>query len=145
MKNALVCGAGGFIGSQMVKILKKEKIESLSIPDMDPRGINSTIFVSESGKLTQATIHLELSHSYQGDLGATLTSPSGKSVTLIPFNSLGTGQGPLSASFSTSSASLSPLINESLQGDWTLNVTDNWELDQGTLTKWSMELDFVST
>jgi len=108
---------------------------------MDARGINSIISISETGKITQAMIYIELTHSYHGDLAATLTSPSGKSVTLIPFNSLGTNQGILSKSFSTTSdPNLSPLISENLQGDWTLNVTDNWKQDKGSLKKWSVEL-----
>jgi M6 family metalloprotease-like protein len=129
--------------SHQEKILKKEKIETLAIPDMDTKGINSVISISETGKITQAMIYIELTHSYHGDLAATLISPSGKSVTLISFNSLGTSQGILSKSFSTTSdPNLSPLILENLQGDWTLNVTDNWKQDNGSLKKWAMELGF---
>ena len=123
-------------------VVKKEKIENLPIPDINPSGINSILSISEKGNLARASIHLELTHSYHGDLGATLTSPSGKSVTLIAFNSLGTSQGLLSKSFSTTSdPNLSPLINENIHGDWTLNVSDNWKLDKGTLKKWSIELE----
>jgi subtilisin-like proprotein convertase family protein len=126
------------------KILKKEKIETLAIPDMDSKGIHSIISIPETGTLTQAMIYIELNHTYHGDLAATLTPPSGKSVTLISFNSLGTGQGLLSKSFSTTSdPNLLPLINESLQGDWTLNINDSWKQDSGTLKKWSMELSFM--
>jgi subtilisin-like proprotein convertase family protein len=125
------------------RVVKKEKIENLPIPDNDPGGVTSIISISKRGKLTQAVIHLELTHTYHGDLGATLTSPSGKSVTLIQFNSLGTNQGLLSKPFSTTTDSnLSPLFNEDLQGDWMLNVNDNSKLDEGLLKKWSMELAF---
>jgi len=123
------------------KVIKKKKKENLPIPDINPRGINSVIFIQETGKITQATIHIELIHSYHGDLAATLTAPSGRSTTLIQFNSLGSSQGLLSKSFSTTSHhSLSLLIGENMHGDWTLNVSDNWKLDKGTLKKWSMEL-----
>jgi len=129
--------------NQQENILKKEKIETLSIPDMDPMGVNSVISISETGKIIRAIINIELNHSYHGDIAATLTSPSGKSVTLFPFNSLGTNQGLLSKSFSTTAdPDLAPLINENLHGNWTLNVNDNWELDKGSLKKWSMELWF---
>ncbi len=125
------------------KVLKKEKIESLSIPDRNPGGINSVISIPKTGKITQAIVAIEINHSYHGDIAATLTSPSGKSVTLIPFNTLGSRHGLLSKSFSTTiDPALIPLINEDMHGDWTLNVNDNWEQDQGTLNKWSMELGF---
>ena len=110
---------------------------------MDARGIHSIISISETGKITQAMISLELTHSYHGDLAATLTTPSGKSVPLIAFNSLGANQGGLAKSFSTTSdPNLSPLIGEQMQGDWTLNVADNWKQDTGSLKKWSIELGF---
>jgi M6 family metalloprotease-like protein len=125
------------------KTLKKEKIDPLAIPDKDATGINSTLSISETGKITQATIYIELTHSYHGDLAVTLTSPSGKSVTLIAFNSLGTNQGLLSKSFSTTSdPKLSSLVSEKMQGDWTLNLADNWKHDTGSLKKWAMELAF---
>jgi len=124
-------------------IVKKEKVENLPIPDVNPNGINSIISISEKGKVTQAMINIELTHSYHGDLTATLTAPSGKSVTLIPFNSLGSTQGLLSASFSTTAdTELASLVKEDLNGDWTLNVNDNWEQDTGTLRKWSMEIGY---
>lgn len=124
-------------------LVKKEKIENLSIPDSDPNGINSTISISESGKITQAMINIELTHSYHGDITVTLTTPSGKSIILIPFNSLGSNKGLLSKSFSTTSdLYLTPLVSEDLNGDWTLNVNDNWKQDEGVLEKWSLELGF---
>jgi subtilisin-like proprotein convertase family protein len=33
-------------------------------------------------------------------------------------------------------------VGEGLNGDWTLNVTDSWEHDSGTLNKWSLELGY---
>jgi M6 family metalloprotease-like protein len=126
--------------------LKKEKIETLSIPDTDPKGVNSTIAISETGKVTQATINIELTHSYHGDLTVTLTAPSGRSVTLIPFNSLGSTRGLLSTSFSTTAdPDLTALLHENVTGEWTLNVNDNWEQDKGTLKKWSLELEYEKT
>jgi M6 family metalloprotease-like protein len=124
-------------------LVKKEKIENVAIPDSDPNGVDSTISISETGKITQAVISVELTHSYHGDLTVTLTAPSRKSIILIPFNSLGSRQGLLSESFSsTSDPGIKPLLNEDLNGDWILNVNDNWEQDKGILRKWSMELNF---
>jgi subtilisin-like proprotein convertase family protein len=124
-------------------VVKAERIENLPIPDNTPGGVNSIISISEAGKLTRAVIHLELTHSYHGDLAAILTAPSGKSISLISFNSRGTAHGLLSTSFSTTAdPGLLPLVNENLQGDWILNVTDNWEHDKGTLEKWSVELAY---
>lgn len=57
------------------KILKKEKIENRTIPDLDIKGINCILSLAETGKVTQAKVFLELDHSYQGDLTITLTPP----------------------------------------------------------------------
>lgn len=124
-------------------VVKKEKIENLPIPDLDSGGVRSVISISETGHLTQAMVHIELTHSYQGDLTVTLTAPSGTSATLIAFNTLGSGSGPVSKSFSTTTdPALACLVNEALAGDWTLNVNDTWKQDTGTLIKWSMELGY---
>ena len=126
------------------KVVKKENTDALSIPDMDPEGICSVIPISETGKLAQAMIHLELSHSYQGDLTISLRPPSGRTVTLVPFNFLGSSQGILSTTFSTTAdPGLVSLVNEDLTGDWTLQITDTWKHDTGTLKKWSLELGYT--
>jgi subtilisin-like proprotein convertase family protein len=125
------------------KIVTQEKTEGIAIPDNTPNGVNSTIAVSETGSLTQALVQIELTHSYHGDLAVTLTAPSGKSAPLVRFNTLGSAGGLLSPSFSTpTDPGLTALVGESLKGDWTLNVSDNWEHDSGFLNKWSLELGY---
>jgi subtilisin-like proprotein convertase family protein len=68
-------------------------------------------------------------------------APSGRSATLIEFNTLGSTSGTLWRDFSDRNlAALKALLGEPATGDWTLTVSDNWVRDEGTLNRWALQL-----
>ena len=120
----------------------EEKEVNLPLPDNDPQGVQDTMTVTRGGQVNGLTVAVDISHTYHGDLRVKLMAPSGKSATLVEFNTLGSASGALVREFSHDSLSaLKALIGETAVGDWTLWVSDNWHRDIGTLNRWSLHLE----
>ncbi|MBU1171766.1 MAG: M6 family metalloprotease domain-containing protein [Proteobacteria bacterium] len=119
----------------------EDKVVNRAIPDNDPQGIMDSITLTQGGSVKRLTVSIDITHSYHGDLMIRLVSPSGKSATLVDFNTLGSASGPLARDYSdTALADLKAMIGEPVTGDWTLHVSDNWLRDTGTLNRWSLSL-----
>jgi subtilisin-like proprotein convertase family protein len=140
------------------------------IPDDDPAGVNIPIPVSGAGGISGVTFSINgsacnanvgsttvgIDHSWVGDIIATLTSPSGTTVTLMnrPGGTGNSGnnfcQTVLTDSASTSiqdiavagapwtgsfkpAQPLSAFNGESGDGTWVLNVSDNAFIDTGNV------------
>jgi subtilisin-like proprotein convertase family protein len=54
-----------------------------TIPDDDPNGIQSTIYVPDDRKIEKISIIVTLDHTWVGDLIFTLTGPDGQTITLL--------------------------------------------------------------
>lgn len=109
---------------------------NLAIPDKGQ--VESTLKVGEALTLTGGSVSVDIPHTYRGDLLVTLTSPSGKSLTL--HNRAGGSADDLKAKFD-----LGAFAGESTQGDWKLAVKDMAGQDVGTLKAWDLELKGTST
>jgi subtilisin-like proprotein convertase family protein len=114
----------------------------------------TTITIPGDINTTDVNISVEIEHSWLSDLLITVLSPDGTEVELIEractsdenmeitFNDSGSileCANPTLGNFIPSS-SLSKLIGESGNGDWTLRINDNGAEDIGTLVSWSIEL-----
>ncbi|MBF0451675.1 MAG: S8 family serine peptidase [Candidatus Magnetomorum sp.] len=107
-----------------------------SIPDNTPAGIVSTISVDAATayKLEHVEVVLNASHEYRGQLEVTLTSPSGtKSVLAEPHSDP-------SENYSSWKFMSVRHWDESIQGQWTLSVTDHQASRTGTLLSWELIL-----
>ena len=127
----------------------------------------SIIEVSTSGLISSMRLlDLDISHTFIGDLSATLTSPSG--TTIILFGDSNCGQENMLVNFDDNaeqsaddfantcanasiaiSGNFQPLeafstafIGEEMQGDWLLKIRDNANIDGGELNQW--KLDFCT-
>ena len=113
---------------------KDHSASPLAIPDETAHGATSTITVTDDIKIETVQIRLNISHTYTGDLGFDLVSPSGTTSILLNTQH--------SYNF-TGYVDLVLLSNqfygESSQGDWTLKITDGWADDTGTLSKWEIK------
>ncbi|QSX41229.1 S8 family serine peptidase [Shewanella cyperi] len=105
----------------------------VSIPDNDANGISSIINVPMNLTLTDLVVNVDITHSYIADLLVTLTSPSGRTVTL--HNHTGGSADNLVASFPLEDFDL-----EDAFGDWILKVADTAGQDVGTLNSWSLDV-----
>lgn len=133
-----------------------------AISDVLPPVVD-TITISADEVILDLEVTVSITHTFVGDLDVDLTSPSGTSLRL--HDQGGTDNDNLSIQYTDSGASsgslpfdcgcamqpsgtgglgaLSDFTGESTLGDWTLTVTDNTDLDEGTLDQWCVR--FVQT
>lgn len=137
---------------------------AIDIPDNDASGISSSIQVSDPGYILDLEVRLDISHAWIGDLKATLAHEENSSqITLVnqpgvPASGSGCNQDDIAAILDDDitlpieercSATipaisgifrpqqpLSTFIGESLNGIWTLKVSDNYQGDTGELEEW---------
>ena len=102
-------------------------------------GITDVIQFTQAGNLLQATVFIDISHTYRGDLVVSLLSPEGTLVTLHERHQGGSAD-DLKVLYQTpDSENLEALINQNIQGSWTLRVQDLAPHDTGTLNAWYLE------
>jgi subtilisin-like proprotein convertase family protein len=119
--------------------LSPSSLPSGSIPDDSATGVSSTIAVSDDMRIEAVQIEVSATHSYTGDLGIELTSPSGtRSVLLHTNNSFGADQN-LDQMLLLSNAFYDENTRVNGNGTWTLKVVDAGAQDTGRLTGWRLK------
>jgi M6 family metalloprotease-like protein len=104
-------------------------------------GVHDPIHIPHEGLAKDVRAHVEISHTFIGDLVVELIAPSGKSVTL--HSRSGRYRNDLRRSYDKSSVpELEGLDGEQIHGDWKLRVRDFDWLDVGTLEKWSIRVAY---
>lgn len=141
--------------------------EPLAIPDNDQTGVSVSLPVTGVGaasnlkfsvdgatcSATEGSTTVGIDHTFVGDLVGTLTSPSGKSVTLFsraggtgnnicqavfddaatsPFSSVTSASAPFTGSWKAG-APLSSLTAEPVDGTWVFKVADVVGSDRGSI------------
>jgi subtilisin-like proprotein convertase family protein len=117
----------------------------------------SIITITDDFIVTGVEVSLNLEHTFMGDLSITVIAPDGTPVTLSNRNG-GGGNNMLNTTFSdngttditdgsppyggtfTPEDALSTFNGISSIGDWTLQIVDNANADEGTLLDWSLRL-----
>ena len=110
---------------------------AVAIPDNDAAGIESVINVPQTGVVFGTDVGVNITHTWRGDLIVMLRSPQGTEHTL--HNRTGGSEDNLVQSWQ-----LDSFNGEEMQGDWTLTVSDNANLDTGTLNNWQLTLTALS-
>lgn len=111
----------------------------LDIPDGDPRGVSSTIQVSEPGLIQDIEISVEIQHAFIGDLELFLIPPWGES---IPLQSRALGRlTTLKTTYSLETTLwLKTVLNRPARGQWQLQIIDWVPESTGYLQKWQLNL-----
>ena len=112
-----------------------------------------------------ATIDLDIAHTWVGDLIVTVTAPSGASVELLNRPGFDCSGDDITATFDDASGiagndecsdlpaiggtvapfeALSSFIGESINGEWVICISDNVGADAGNLISWGVNLDYES-
>ena len=100
------------------------------IPDADPEGVSSSIDVADSGTVKALSVHVQIDHSYVGDLQIALEKDGTRAVLR---ESQGAGGMGLDETYTPAAFN-----GAALNGTWTLVVVDTAEADEGKLTSWSL-------
>nr|WP_223845565.1 zinc-dependent metalloprotease family protein [Flavobacterium selenitireducens] len=129
----------------------------VAIPSNSSTTVFATMNVAEAIAISRATVSVDISHTWVGDLAVALIAPSGNTIEL--FSNVCGESDDISATFSDSGAilscsgetpvidgtfqpqtPLSALVGENGQGQWTLAVYDNWADDGGAIESWTLNL-----
>ncbi|MEV6244412.1 S8 family serine peptidase [Lentzea sp. NPDC051838] len=140
----------------------------VAIPDNDVTGVSVAVPVTGVGAASSLKFSIDgatcstvegattvgIDHTFVGDLTGTLTSPSGKTVTLFaktggsgnnlcqvvfddsaaaPFANLGADKAPFTGSWKPASGSLASLLSDQADGTWTFKVNDTATTDKGSI------------
>ena len=123
----------------------------------DTSTTTSTITIADTGTITDINVGLDITHTWDGDLGITLIAPDGTRVLLVNRRGGGSddftntvlddeastpimsGTPPFTGSY-IPDESLATFYGMSLTGDWTLEIVDNAGGDIGTLNDWSLDI-----
>ncbi len=106
----------------------------INIPDNDVNGIVSVIQVGTDCTILHASVTVDISHTYIGDLLVTLESPATTLVTLHDHE--GGSQEDLHQTYHPTE-----FDGQSATGAWTLRVADTASIDTGILDGWSLMID----
>ena len=108
---------------------------NLAIPDSDANGVTDTINVNNDLIIEAVQVKITLDHTYSGDIGIELTSPSGMKSTLMNINS-----NILETNLTDALLLSNAFYGENAQGTWTLKIIDGAPLDTGVLKGWKLNL-----
>jgi subtilisin-like proprotein convertase family protein len=101
--------------------------------DPDNVGIDSVISIADDITAFGMSVSVDITHTYSGDLIITLISPSGTEAVLR--SNSGGGIDDIVETYTTDAFN-----GEVATGDWTLNIVDTFNGDNGTLNSWGMEI-----
>ncbi len=124
-----------------------------AIPDTET--ITSEVDVSETGPILDLDVRITITHPWDSNMDVFLIAPDGTRVELFTDvggmsdnftdttlddeagQSITEGSAPFTGSFRPE-GSLADFDGKDIGGTWTLEVTDDWENDVGTLESWCL-------
>ncbi len=115
---------------------------ALRIPDNRAEGVIDTITIAQDALIASATVTLDITHTYVGDLRVTLLTPWGDALRL--HDRQGGSADNIQRTFDESTLqTLALLHGHSTKGGWRLQVQDLAAVDAGKLNRWA--LDFTTS
>jgi subtilisin-like proprotein convertase family protein len=123
--------------------VRVEMSPNLPIPDQDHTGIVSRVFVPDSGQVRGLKVHVDIEHTYIGDLIVRLSRPDGRRADLH-YREGGSSHDLVKTFDAASHPDLATLLGDDIRGNWTLEVSDEARYDLGRLRRWSLEADVLS-
>ncbi|MDN5870548.1 MAG: M6 family metalloprotease domain-containing protein [Nitrococcus sp.] len=130
-----------FEGGDGSQTVRGESTRKLNIPDNEAAGVTDTIVINQDAKIASVRVTLDLSHTYRGDLRATLLAPWGAAIVLHERNQGGSADDIRRTIEESDIPSLAMLHDHSTRGDWRLLIQDLAPFDTGTLNRWVLEFD----
>jgi subtilisin-like proprotein convertase family protein len=128
----------------------------LTVVSTGPNTINSTLNIPSGGTISDVNVTMNMTHTYVGDVTATLLSPAGTQIQLFfepcsgsddviaTFDDAGAtaicGSTPALSGTIKPSQLLSTLNGQSSTGTWTLRIADGYNGDGGSLNSWSLDI-----
>jgi subtilisin-like proprotein convertase family protein len=166
---AVLCLTVALFGAAQLYAAVTESSTNVPLAIPDDGNVNSTLNFSVNGTISDANLTVNITHTWDSDIGLTLTSPS-IAVQALWSNCGGSGDNmtntvidndaaglancafagaPFSGSFQPTAGpapappagSMNAFDGSASGGVWTLNVADDSSICTGTLNAWSLTLD----
>jgi subtilisin-like proprotein convertase family protein len=124
-----------------LRSISKERSPLKEIKDLS--SINDSITVTETGTVVFVELHISISHTCISDLGIKLISPDQTEIILeLPF--VDNCIEDLEKSYPPSAYDSFDLLNgKRINGTWILNVSDDYNGDEGVLNFWRLNIDYI--
>lgn len=126
-----------------VMISSCSQTDSLDVPKAisDNTTSESLLSFPHAVEIGEVNVHVDIAHSYTGDLTVQLVSPSG--TTCLLHDRSGGSNDDIRTWYDTETAPAEPLSvfnGENAFGDWKLIVTDHAGGDEGSIDGWTLEV-----
>jgi subtilisin-like proprotein convertase family protein len=116
---------------------------NMAIPDQDPAGIVSRVFVPDSGQIRSLSIFVDITHPYIGDLVVRVTDPDGNRIDLHQRD--GGSADNLVRTFTRETVpTLATFLGKDIKGTWSLEVSDHAKFDEGHLRRWTLAAEVLA-
>ncbi len=125
-------------GQAALPIILEESPGTL-IPDNNAQGIQRVLTTLDNGRIKDLAVSVDITHTYIGDLVVSLQAPSGL-ASVLHSQAGGSSDNLITTYTPATTSALQTFKGESLQGDWTLRVTDLAAQDIGKLNNWKLTL-----
>ena len=102
------------------------------------------VAVGDAGQVSDVKVHIEIEHTYVGDLQVKLIPPAGSGgQSVLLHDRAGQGQDNLIKTYDrNNTAGLASYVGKNLQGNWAMEVNDNANQDEGKIVSLSLELTY---
>jgi subtilisin-like proprotein convertase family protein len=112
-----------------------------TVPIRDLAASELTVEVGDQRTITDVKVHLEIAHTWIGDLEVSLVPPGAGTEPILLHSRAGGERDDLKGSFDVASTpKLATLRGRKLPGAWTLRVRDAGNGDVGAILSFSVEL-----
>jgi subtilisin family serine protease len=146
-------GYGRLDAQQAVALAQPQPRDTLRVsrtfnqPVPDQQTIVVGLDVSETARLRDVSVLVDLQHTYIGDLQVTLLPPAGGALReVVLHDRSGGSKNNIRRTFDVSNTpALSAYRGADPSGTWCLRVSDQVEQDSGTLIEFGLELSFEAT
>ncbi|MCB1183785.1 carboxypeptidase regulatory-like domain-containing protein [bacterium] len=125
----------------LMPISELELCSAPNLPITDNAAFSDVVDVAVAGTVSEVAVYVDVTHTWRGDLIATLTSPTGTAVVL--HNRTGSSADDLIGWYPaelTPAEDLAAFFGEEMEGEWTLTISDNAGGDTGTFNSWCLHL-----
>jgi subtilisin-like proprotein convertase family protein len=114
------------------------------VPVKDLTTSRVVVAVGDAGQVSDVKVHIEIEHTYVGDLQVMLIPPAGSDAqSVLLHDRTGRGQDNLIKTYDrNNTAGLISYVGKNMQGNWALEVTDNANQDEGKIVSLSLELSY---
>ena len=131
----------GDVNFVLMQTTELEACKAPGLPVNDNATVSDAVSIATTGTVSDVAVFVDVTHTWQGDLTVTLTSPLGTAVVLhnrtgsSTDNIFGWYPGDLAPA-----GDLGVFAGEEMSGDWTLSVSDGAGGDVGTFNEWCLHI-----